>query len=138
MHPIVHKVQKRIYYEHTDAAGVVYYARYLNFLEQARTEVLRKYGFNHKNLLKEHNLIFVVKKIELDYLKAIELDDLIEIHSTIVEFSQASFHFEQNIYNLSNNQIALKSRVKIACLNSQFKPIKLPKMLKIALSDNQN
>ena len=81
-------------------------------------------------------MIFVVKKIEVDFIRPALLDDQIRVDSTIESICGASVIFMQQIYNQNQNFVCVQAQVKVACLNSKFKPIKLPKMLKIALQDD--
>ena len=74
-----HRYTVRVYYEDTDAAGIVYHANYLRFAERARTEALRELGIPHAELLREHNLMFVVRRIKVDYLRPARLDELLVV-----------------------------------------------------------
>lgn len=86
----------RIYYEDTDAGGVVYHARYLHFFERARTEFLREKGFSQQALLAQ-NLAFVVKKMEIDYKIPARLDDFLIVESKIIELKGAKIVFQQRL-----------------------------------------
>ena len=77
--------QIRVYYEDTDAGGVVFYANYLRFMERARTEWLRHIGFEHKQLIKQRDLVFAVKSVSIDYKKPAKLDDLLTVASSIIK-----------------------------------------------------
>jgi len=94
----------RIYFEDTDAQGLVYNSNYLKYLERGRTEFLRNMGYDQKELLK-NGIIFVVKKVNLDFIKAAELDDIIEIKSKILEVKNVSFTFHQEIFDVENKKI---------------------------------
>ena len=85
----------RVYYEDTDAGGVVYYANYLKFFERGRTEWLRRLGVDQSTLAAREHRIFVVKKVEIQYRKPAKLDDLLAIHSKITRIGPASINFEQ-------------------------------------------
>lgn len=82
----------RVYYENTDAGGVVYHAQYLHFFERARTEFLRQLGFSQQQLL-EQNLAFVVKRLEIDYNVAARLDDLLTVETQIVKLKKPPSFF---------------------------------------------
>ena len=86
----------RVYYEDTDAGGIVYYANYLKFFERARTEWLRELGINQSYFL-EHHIGFVVRQVIMDNVAAAKLDDLLTIHSSISELKRASMTFQQQI-----------------------------------------
>ena len=88
----------KIYYEDTDSGGVVYYANYLKFIERARTEIINELGFTLNSLLKDHDRLFLVKKIECDYIESCKLEDQLTVKSNILSLKNASFELEQNIY----------------------------------------
>lgn len=117
----------RVYYENTDAGGVVYHAQYLNFFERARTEALRTLGFSQHQLL-EKQLAFVVKKIEIDYRFPARLDDLLTVESKIIELKKASLVFEQCLYRES--LCLSQAKVTVACVNlEKMKPIAIPDVI---------
>src|SRR5271154_3855573 len=88
----------RIYYEDTDAGGIVYHANYLKFAERARTELLRSLGHDHHQVLKEHGLILVVRHIEIDYQAPSRLDDLLEVRTEAVSVGNTSVGLNQAVY----------------------------------------
>lgn len=111
----------RVYYEDTDAGGVVYYARYLAFYERARTELLREKGISQHQLLQQ-DTAFVVKKVDIHYLQPAVLDDLLTINTVITQVKRASFVFEQHIVN-QHKQIINKASTLVACVNiKKMKP----------------
>ncbi len=115
----------RVYYEDTDAEGVVYYANYLKFLERARSEWLRKHDLPVSELANEQNLIFVVRRVEIDYLKPAKLDDLLTISVIVKSLSKAGFILEQNVKR--GDTVLAKARLKMACLDAtKFKPVRIP------------
>ena len=87
----------RVYYEDTDAGGVVYHARYLHFFERARTEYLRTLNFTQQTLLEEQQLAFVVKTLAIDYCVAAKLDDLLMVETEVSEVKGATILFEQRL-----------------------------------------
>ena len=117
----------KIYYEDTDAGGVVYYANYLKFIERARTEMINKLGFTLATLLKEYDRLFLVKKIECDYIESCKLEDTLNVQSNILVLKNASFELEQNI--LKQNKIIFRSKIVMVCVNSQGAPSKIPNEL---------
>ncbi len=120
-----HQFVIRVYYEDTDAGGIVYYANYLKFFERARTEWLREIGVNQEFFLQQ-KLGFVVRKVEMDNLASAKLDDLLEVSSTIVSLKRASIVFQQQISNKSQ-QVLCTAKVRIACVDfSQNKPCAIP------------
>jgi len=117
----------KIYYEDTDAGGVVYYANYLKFIERARTEMINKLGFTLTTLLKEYDRLFLVKKIECDYIESCKLEDTLNVQSNILDLKNASFELEQNL--LKQNKIIFRSKIVMVCVNSQGAPSKIPNEL---------
>lgn len=121
----------RVYYEDTDAGGVVYHARYLHFFERARTEWLRQFGFSQQALL-DKQLAFVVKKIEIDYKLPARLDDLLVVKTTLYTRSAAKIVFEQSLWK--GESCLNQALVTVACVNlDKMKPIAIPDKLLLAL-----
>jgi len=118
----------RVYYEDTDASGVVYHARYVAFFETARTEMLRHHNFHQQQLLSEH-IAFVVRRMTVDYLAPARLDEQLEVQSEITSMRGASLTFAQRIVN-SDGTLLSQADVLIACIDPhQMKPIALPKSI---------
>ena len=118
----------RVYYEDTDAGGVVYHARYLAFFERARTEMLRDLDISQQKLLQE-GIAFVVKKMDISYDFPARLDDMLTISTKVEQIRNASIIFKQTISN-QNEQIISTADVVIACVNmTKMKPCALPKLL---------
>ncbi|CAK9884477.1 MAG: Acyl-CoA thioester hydrolase YbgC [Candidatus Erwinia impunctatus] len=118
----------RVYYEDTDAGGVVYHASYVAFYERARTEMLRHYHFNQQALLGQQ-IAFVVRRMTVDYLAAARLDDLLEVQSEVSEMSRTTMTFVQRIVNEQGRTLN-EATVLIACINpSLMKPVALPESI---------
>ncbi|MBI0027582.1 tol-pal system-associated acyl-CoA thioesterase [Gilliamella sp. B14448G11] len=118
----------RVYYEDTDAGGVVYHARYLAFYERARTEMLRQLDISQQTLLQE-GIAFVVKKMDISYDFPARLDDMLTISTQVEQIRKASIIFKQTILN-QNKQIISNADIVIACVNmTKMKPCALPKLL---------
>ena len=117
----------KIFYEDTDAGGVVYYANYLKFIERARTEMINELGFTLTTLLKDYDRLFLVKKIECDYTESCSLEDTLNVQSRVLLLKNASFELEQNI--LKQNNIIFRSKILMVCVNSQGAPSKIPSEL---------
>jgi len=123
-----HKHSVRVYYEDTDAGGIVYYANYLKFFERARTEWLREIGINQEFFLQQ-KLGFVVRKVEMDNLASARLDDLLEVNSSIVNLKRASLVFQQQIVNQAQ-QLLCTANVRIACVDfNKNKPCAIPESI---------
>ena len=122
-------LQVRVYYEDTDAGGVVYHSNYLNFMERARTEWLRHIGFEQHTLIEENEILFAVRKVNIDFHKPALFNELLNIKTRIVHTRRASLVFEQIIFNQSEETIC-KAEIKIACLNSStMKPEPIPETI---------
>ena len=126
--------QIRVYYEDTDAGGIVYYANYLKYTERARTEYLRAHGFENKALLDDEGVMFVVHHLEADYREPARLDDLLEIRTDVSEIRNADFTMVQEIRRGKSPIFNMK--VDLACVNKEGRPVRLPKGLKEALGKN--
>jgi acyl-CoA thioester hydrolase len=123
-----HQFAIRVYYEDTDAGGIVYYANYLKFFERARTEWLREIGINQEVFLQQ-KLGFVVRKVEMDNIAPAKLDDLLEVSSSIVTLKRASLVFQQQITNQAK-QVLCTASIRIACVDlSQNKPCAIPELI---------
>jgi acyl-CoA thioester hydrolase len=104
---------------------VVYYANYLKFFERARTEMLRRYGFEQDQLIALDNIIFVVRSVTIDYLKPARFNEQIDVSTKLIENKKISLTFEQSI--LRQNDLLCTGKVRIACLDAQtFKPKPIP------------
>jgi acyl-CoA thioester hydrolase len=114
----------KIYYEDTDSGGVVYYANYLKFIERARAEMINELGFTLTTLLKDYDRLFLVKKIECDYIESCKLEDTLKVQSRVLVLKNASFVLEQNL--LKQNKIIFRSKIVMVCVNSQGAPSKIP------------
>jgi len=118
----------RVYYEDTDAGGVVYHASYVAFYERARTEMLRQHHFNQQHLLAE-SIAFVVRRMTVDYLAPARLDDLLEIQSAVTSMRGTSMVFTQRIVN-ADGRILNEAEVLIVCVDLlSMKPRALPKSI---------
>lgn len=111
----------RIYWEDTDAGGVVYHARYVAFMERARTEWMRALGFGQERMRSGHGMVFAVRAMEMDFILPARLDDALEVTATLVQCRRASMVFAQQV--LRDGQVLLAARVRIAALDAQtFRP----------------
>ena len=123
----------RIYYEDTDAGGVVFYANYLKFYERARTEMLRAMGFEQDKLITYQSVIFVVRSVQLDYLKPARFNEMLNVSASLSRVKSASLTFEQTITR--NDELLNTATIRIGCLDSEtLRPKLIPDALKQALS----
>jgi acyl-CoA thioester hydrolase len=132
-----HSWPLRVYYEDTDAGGVVYYANYLKFAERARTELLRAGGFDHTALLQDHGVQIVVRNCTAEYILPARLDDALEVRSRITNMGGVSFTIRQEILRPATDEARANPlvvvEVRLACIDAEFRPARLPAMLKTAL-----
>ncbi|MFT3761889.1 MAG: tol-pal system-associated acyl-CoA thioesterase [Pseudoxanthomonas sp.] len=118
----------RVYWEDTDAGGVVYHAQYLAFFERARTEWLRALGLGQERLRAEHDLVFVVREMQLDFRKPARLDDLLDVRAELQQCRKASIVFAQSIAR--EGAVLADATVRIAAVRaSAFNPVAIPEAL---------
>ncbi|OGA31800.1 MAG: tol-pal system-associated acyl-CoA thioesterase [Betaproteobacteria bacterium RIFCSPLOWO2_12_FULL_64_23] len=119
----------RVYFEDTDAGGVVYYANYLLFFERARTEWLRSFGLNQDKLAQEEGLIFVVRRALLDFARPARLDDMLEV--TVEPMKVARVYVDLVQEARCGTQLLARGEIRVACLNQRnFRPAAMPQFLR--------
>lgn len=124
----------RVYYEDTDAGGVVYYANYLKFLERARTDWLRSLGFEQQALMDDPGILFAVRRVEIDYLAPARFDDALTVTAAIESLAKVSMVFRQQILRRPD-QVLADARVKVVCLDRQrFRPAAIPRNIRESLN----
>mgnify|MGYP005748507677 CR=1 FL=1 len=124
----------RVYYEDTDAAGVVYYANYLRFCERARTEWLRSLGFEQRDMLNAHGIAFVVRSVQADYRAPARLDNLLDVVTHVVDVGRASLTFAQSV--LRDQELLFDSRISVACVDTaRGRPVAIPAVIRALLPD---
>ena len=128
------KYETKVYYEDTDAGGVVYYANYLKFLERARTEMISSFDLNNRKLFKDHKALIIVKSINIEYKKPARLEDKLQIYSSIKSITKASFIMCQKIKK--NEEKVLDADIHLVTINPEGKPIKIPQVLEENLKIN--
>lgn len=129
-----HIFSVRIYFEDTDAGKIVYYANYLKFAERARTEFLRTLGFTHTQMIKEQEMMFVVRSCLLNCLAPAYLDDVLEVRTHVSgKLGYAKLTLSQVI--LRESQLIATLEIVLACINSKGKPVKLDSDLRRLLID---
>ena len=123
-----HIYKTKVYYEDTDAGGIVYYARYLHFIERARTEMIYDYlKLNHKQLREKFNAIFVVRECNIKYLKSAKFEDNLEIKTKVINKSPVRFNLLQEVSK--NNEILVTAQVELAVIDSNGSVSKITKDL---------
>jgi acyl-CoA thioester hydrolase len=122
----------RVYYEDTDAGGVVYHSQYLNFMERARTEWLRHLGFEQTFLRESLNILFVVHSMQIQFKKPARFNDMLQVSSQLVNLRLGSFECQQKISR--EEEILIEAQVKIACVDAlTFKPTGIPTQIKLSM-----
>ena len=122
----------RVYYEDTDAGGVVYHSQYLNFMERARTEWLRHLGFEQTFLRESLNILFVVHSMQIQFKKPAKFNDMLQVSSQLVNLRLSSFECQQKISR--EEEILIEAQVKIACVDAlTFKPTGIPTQIKLSM-----
>ena len=123
----------KVYYEDTDAGGVVYYANYLKFLERARSEVIYSLGYSNLDLLDNHGILLIVKSCNIEYKKPAKLEDILDITSEVTTFTKTSFLMKQTI--LRNNELISQANIHLVVVDKNGKPSKVPSVLKQKLEN---
>ncbi|MBT5416146.1 MAG: tol-pal system-associated acyl-CoA thioesterase [Rhodospirillaceae bacterium] len=126
-----HLFPVRVYWEDTDAAGIVYYANYLKFAERARSDLLRCFGIGQAELKRDEDIVFVVRRCEVDYLKPARLDDDLEVWTQIIALHGASLSADQDVRRAGENLARLK--IRLACLDGRGKPARVPAAVKAVI-----
>lgn len=123
----------RVYWEDTDAGGVVYYANYLKFMERARSEWLRAFGFEQDVLRNEAGIVFVVRRVEIDYLSPARFNDALDVSVVLHEAGRASLSVRQEL--MRDSRCLAKAVITLACVDAvDFKPVKMPATILQALT----
>ena len=127
----LHRLAIRVYYEDTDAGGVVYHARYLNFAERARTELLRALGIEQSQLRRRFGMVFAVRDCALEFRRPARFDDLLEVRSCLIEMSGASLRAVQSIWR--GGELLVDVKVRVAALGDSGRPTRIPEPVRAAL-----
>ncbi|WP_424753388.1 tol-pal system-associated acyl-CoA thioesterase [Methylobacterium sp.] len=126
-----HRIDIRVYYEDTDFSGFVYHANYLRYMERGRTELLRALAMEQVDLQRDAGLIFVVRRMVLDFLKPARMDDMLAIMTTVVELRGASMLMIQEVRR--SDEVLLKAEVTVAAVRDG-RAVRLPDSLRRAMS----
>ena len=129
----VHVLPLRVYYEDTDAQGIVYYANWMRFLERGRTELLRLLGLQHSALRDDKGLNWVVRRCTIDYLKPARLDECIDIVTSCGELRGASLEMIQKARR--GEELLVDAELLVACIGEDGRPVRLPLYVRTALRE---
>ncbi|HEU4838136.1 MAG TPA: tol-pal system-associated acyl-CoA thioesterase [Micavibrio sp.] len=130
---MIHKCEYRVYYEDTDAGGIMYHGRYINWCERARAEYLRDIGLQSSTIFEVTGVIFVVRHLEADYLKPAKLDQLLRVESRLKELKNSSFILNQSIF--CQNSVLFSMTVTIVCIDGNGRPVRIPDMVRQKLQE---
>lgn len=120
-----HSIPIRIYFEDTDAGGVVYHASYLKFAERGRTELLRFLGFENKSLQDNYGILFVVRHLEANYIKTAHLDDMLELTTVITALKNASVTMKQSVFRDQDEIFSMNAT--LVCIDrDKLRPVPIP------------
>ena len=128
------KYKVKVFYEDTDAGGVVYYANYLKFFERARTEAIAEIGLSNKKLLDEFGVLIIVKSCNIDYKKPAKLEDQLEIKSIISSISNSSFKMTQKAFR--DDDLLTSSEIHLVIVDKKGKPSRIPDELRKKIKIN--
>ncbi|MGC9455885.1 MAG: tol-pal system-associated acyl-CoA thioesterase [Halothiobacillaceae bacterium] len=121
----------RVYYEDTDAGGVVYHAAYLRFMERARTEMLRERGWEQDRLAEAHGVLFAVRRLAVEYHRPARFNDGLIVRTGIERMARASMNFHQRIEHAGTAELLCQGEVQVACVaRSGFRPCPIPKQVR--------
>jgi acyl-CoA thioester hydrolase len=129
---LTHTMPLRVYYEDTDASGIVYYANYLKFAERARTEMMRALGFAHSGIAAETGIVFTVRRVGADYLLPARLDDLLSVETRIVETGGARLRLDQRVCR--DGVLLASLDITVACVGPEGRPRRIPPALRAAIA----
>lgn len=121
----------RVYWEDTDAGGVVYHTSYIRYFERGRTEWLRQLGYSQSRLAEETGLLFTVVDLNTEFIRPARLDDLLAVRSRVLKLGAATITFDQRIVRSETNEVLVQGKVRVASLAAgSFKPRRLPASLR--------
>lgn len=123
-----HELPVRVYYEDTDAGGIVYHASYIRFAERGRTEMLRTAGFEHAQLFREQGIAFAVVALNINYRAPAKLDDLLVVKTSISRLGGASMDMQQDIYR--GDLLICEIKVTLVCIDNALKAVRLPQVVR--------
>ena len=132
----VHRFPIRVYYEDTDAAGIVYYANYLKFIERARTEMMRLHGVEHEKTRQRGGTAFIVRRCEIEFVAPARLDDELVVATRIQELGGATILLAQDV--LRGQVMLVRASVLVACIGPEGRPVRLPAELRSSLSSSND
>lgn len=128
-----HKVDYRVYYEDTDAVGIMYHANFISHCERGRSEMLRDMGYPASELVEKLGTGFVVRHLDANYLAMVKLDDLLTVETSLKTMKNSSFLMQQQIY--CQNKVVFSMDITLVCMDAKGKPTRIPDVLRDAFED---
>ena len=125
-----HRYRLRVHWEDTDAAGIVYYANYLRFIERARSDMAREAGLDQAALLARVGLIFAVRRCEIDYLAPARLDDVLDVETKVEALGAATADLRQGVWRAGDEIV--RAAVRLACISRDGRPRRMPREARAA------
>ena len=126
-----HRFDLRVYWEDTDAGGIVYYANYLKFVERARSDMVRQAGLNQNTLLRQEGIIFAVRRCEVDYLRSAKLDDELTVITDVLKVGGASIDMMQTVCR--DDEELVRAKVRVGSVDQSGRPARMPASARDAL-----
>jgi len=124
----IHELPVRVYYEDTDAGGIVYHASYIRFAERGRTEMLRDAGFEHAQLFREQGIAFAVVSMNINFRAPAKLDDLLVVKTCVTRLGGASMDMQQDIY--FGDLLICEIKLTLVCIDNALKAVRLPQVVR--------
>ena len=131
--PRIHTCEYRVYYEDTDAGGIMYHAKYINWCERARSEYLRDLGLESSTIQQNQGVMFVVRHLSADYFKPAKLDELLRVETSLKEMKNSSFLLIQSIF--CHDFMLFSMTVTIVCVGENTKPVRIPDIIRTKLQE---
>ncbi len=128
-----HAYEYRVYYEDTDAGGIMYHAQYISWCERGRSEYLRDIGLQSSTIHMDTGVMFVVRHLEADYFKPARLDELLRVESTLKELKNTSFILNQSIF--CQDSMLFSMTVTIVCIDANGRPVRIPELVRTKLQE---
>ena len=128
---MTHKLPVRVYYEDTDMGGIVYYANYLKYIERSRSTLVRDLGLDQNKMRDEDGIVFVVVRVEADYLKPARLDDELEVVTEHHAASKTRWVFDQEVQK--DGEVLFRAKVTAVCMSTEGRAVRLPAELRAKL-----
>jgi acyl-CoA thioester hydrolase len=132
---MIHSHEYRVYYEDTDAGGIMYHARYVNWCERGRAEYLRAVGLESSGIVEQDRVMFVIRHLEADYFKPARLDELLRVETSVKEMKNTSFLMKQSIF--CQDFMLFSMTVTVVCVDMAARPVRIPERIRAILEKDK-